>query len=202
VLANGWVGIGKNKPSQLFQISDELSGIDSSLFFSNSGKLGVGSFDNSSTLSLLSQATGSFVSIYDQENFKRAGFDIEGDSSVQFTNFQFNLYPKSSSEQAQFRFFRKTNTTGQKNVIFFRGNNTTQASANIGVDGANSYFNVHGGNLGIGTATPARTLHVNAVMRLEPISTAPSNPSKGDMYFDSTLNKLRVFDGTIWQNCW
>ena len=202
VLANGWVGIGKNKPSQLFQISDELSGIDSSLFFGNSGKLGVGAFDNSSTLSLLSQATGSFLSIYDQENFKRAGFDIEGDSSVQYTNFQFNLYPKSSSEQAQFRFFRKTNTSGQKNVIFFRGNNTTQASANIGVDGANSYFNVHGGNLGIGTATPARTLHVNAVMRLEPISTSPSNPSKGDMYFDSTLNKLRVFDGTIWQNCW
>ncbi len=58
------------------------------------------------------------------------------------------------------------------------------------------------GNIGIGTITPARTLHVNAVMRLEPIPTAPTSPAKGDMYFDSTLNKLRVYDGTTWQNCW
>ncbi len=42
----------------------------------------------------------------------------------------------------------------------------------------------------------------NAVMRLEPIGSAPSSPSKGDMYFDSTLNKLRVYDGSTWQNCW
>lgn len=41
----------------------------------------------------------------------------------------------------------------------------------------------------------------NAVMRLEPIGSAPSSPSKGDMYFDSTLNKLRVYDGSTWQNC-
>jgi hypothetical protein len=58
------------------------------------------------------------------------------------------------------------------------------------------------GNVGIGTIAPARSLHVNAVMRLEPIPTAPTSPSKGDMYFDSTINKLRVFDGTVWQNCW
>lgn len=58
------------------------------------------------------------------------------------------------------------------------------------------------GNVGIGTTTPARTLHVSSVMRLEPIATAPSNPAKGDMYFDSTLNKLRVYDGSVWQNCW
>jgi hypothetical protein len=58
------------------------------------------------------------------------------------------------------------------------------------------------GNIGIGTTTPARKLHVNSVMRLEPIPTAPTSPAKGDMYFDSTLNKLRVYDGTAWQNCW
>jgi len=58
------------------------------------------------------------------------------------------------------------------------------------------------GNVGVGTSAPARTLHVNSVMRLEPNATAPTSPSKGDMYFDSTLNKLRVYDGTTWQNCW
>ena len=58
------------------------------------------------------------------------------------------------------------------------------------------------GNVGIGTDSPRRKLHVNDVMRLEPRSTAPSNASKGDMYMDDTTNKLMVFDGTTWQACW
>jgi hypothetical protein len=58
------------------------------------------------------------------------------------------------------------------------------------------------GNVGIGTTTPVRKLHINSVMRLEPTSSSPTNPSKGDIYFDNNLNKLRVYDGTIWQNCW
>jgi hypothetical protein len=58
------------------------------------------------------------------------------------------------------------------------------------------------GNVGVGTITPQRALHVNDVMRLEPRPTAPATPGKGDMYFDSTINKLRVYDGTTWQNCW
>ena len=58
------------------------------------------------------------------------------------------------------------------------------------------------GNLGLGITTPARTLHVSDVMRLEPSLSAPASPAKGDIYFDATLNKLRVYDGTIWQNCW
>lgn len=58
------------------------------------------------------------------------------------------------------------------------------------------------GNVGIGVFNPQRSLHVNDVMRLEPRATAPTSPAKGDMYFDSTLNKLRVYDGITWQNCW
>ena len=43
---------------------------------------------------------------------------------------------------------------------------------------------------------------INDVMNLTPRATAPSSPSQGDIYYDSTLNKLRVWDGTVWQNCW
>jgi hypothetical protein len=57
------------------------------------------------------------------------------------------------------------------------------------------------GNVGIGETVPARKLHVGDAMRLEPIASAPSSPAAGDLYFDSTLNKLRCYDGTTWQNC-
>ena len=56
--------------------------------------------------------------------------------------------------------------------------------------------------LGVGVANPVRTLHVNDVMRLEPLLTAPTNPSRGDIYYDGVLNKLRVYDGSVWQSCW
>ena len=58
------------------------------------------------------------------------------------------------------------------------------------------------GNVGIGTDSPARKLHINDVMRLEPRSTAPANPSKGDIYMDDLSNKLMVYDGSAWQACW
>jgi hypothetical protein len=71
----------------------------------------------------------------------------------------------------------------------------------IGVDG--NLANIFGvnGNIGI-NIQPQRRLHISDVMRIEPTSAAPLNPSKGDIYFDNNVNKLRVYDGTIWQNCW
>ena len=59
-----------------------------------------------------------------------------------------------------------------------------------------------GGNVGINMTSPARRLHINDVMRLEPRATAPSSPSEGDIYMDSTDHKLKVYDGTTWQACW
>jgi hypothetical protein len=79
---------------------------------------------------------------------------------------------------------------------------TTFNSTEGGVSAGERMRIAPNGNIGIGTTNPQRSLHVSAVMRLEPIATAPTSPAKGDMYFDSTLNKLRVYDGSSWQNCW
>jgi|GEM_PF-2989864 len=57
------------------------------------------------------------------------------------------------------------------------------------------------GNVGIGTSSPARKLHVRYVMRLEPRASVPSSPSEGDIYMSSTDHKLKVYDGTAWQTC-
>ena len=72
-------------------------------------------------------------------------------------------------------------------------------STMIGPD--KSYFK--GGNVGFGTDDPQRSLHVTGVMRLEPIAVPPADPMPGDMYIDaSDGNRLKIFDGTVWQSCW
>ncbi len=115
--------------------------------------------------------------------------------------YEYDVHPPNNGGDVSIRFFRHTNTGGVKRVNFLNGNGTTATNASIGVDGASSFFCLGSGMLGIGTSVPERILHVNGAFRMEPLNSAPSNPSKGDMYFDNTTNKLRVYDGTQWQNC-
>jgi len=35
-----------------------------------------------------------------------------------------------------------------------------------------------------------------------PIGWVDVRMGEGDIYFDAVLKKLRVYDGTQWQNCW
>lgn len=88
----------------------------------------------------------------------------------------------------------------------------TPAWKDLYINGDNVYIGTNSGvskqlsitsnGIGISTSSPQRSLHINNVMRLEPRSSAPSSPGAGDIYFDSTLNKLMVYDGTTWQACW
>ena len=52
---------------------------------------------------------------------------------------------------------------------------------------------------GVVTAT---ILNASQLVHITPLASAPASPAKGDIYFDDTINKLRVWDGTAWQNCW
>ena len=49
--------------------------------------------------------------------------------------------------------------------------------------------------------TSDHILHIGGVMRLEPLASTPISADPGDMYFDSTSLKLRVWDGYIWNDC-
>ncbi len=72
------------------------------------------------------------------------------------------------SSISNIRFFRSTNTTGDKIVKFYQGNNTAATSAGIAVDGGNSWFQLHGGNFGIGTSTALTPLQVNTDTHFNP----------------------------------
>ena len=54
------------------------------------------------------------------------------------------------------------------------------------------------GNVGIGTPTPERSLHVSGVMRLS-ATTIPTSPETGDIAIDENDgNALKYYDGTTW----
>ncbi|HEX7176911.1 MAG TPA: hypothetical protein VF240_16745 [Pyrinomonadaceae bacterium] len=53
------------------------------------------------------------------------------------------------------------------------------------------------GNVGVGTISPQRKLHVSDAMRLQPIASPPASPASGDLYFD-TSEALCVYVSGAW----
>ena len=43
-------------------------------------------------------------------------------------------------------------------------------------------------------------VYIDSLLSLEPLTSAPPNPLKGDVYFDDNNSTLRLFDGTDWQD--
>jgi hypothetical protein len=87
---------------------------------------------------------------------------------------------------------------------------TTTVTPKLMADGDHIYFQTDGttrmkilsnGNVGINTSNPQATLHINDLMMLEPRVTAPASPQEGMIYYDDSTHKLRVYDGSTWQDC-
>ena len=64
------------------------------------------------------------------------------------------------------------------------------------------YISALTGDMGIGTSTPARKLHVKDIMRLEPRMAPPVPAAEGDIYYSSLDHKLKVYNGTMWMDCY
>ncbi len=65
------------------------------------------------------------------------------------------------NSNVSFRLFSGTNTTGAKKFQLFKGDGTAVVHAQFGVEGTDSFFQIGGGNVGIGTASPGEKLEVN-----------------------------------------
>lgn len=56
------------------------------------------------------------------------------------------------------------------------------------------------GKVGLGTASPNRTLEVAGAIRLQPVAGGTiASPAAGDMYIDSSSNNLKWYNGTVWK---
>jgi hypothetical protein len=76
-------------------------------------------------------------------------------------------------------------------AVLFGINQNAEACIGFNADQTNAVFRVIGSQ-----SNP------NGSIIIKPSSSEPINPTKGQIYFDNVLNKLRVWDGTTWQNCW
>jgi hypothetical protein len=77
--------------------------------------------------------------------------------------------------------------------------NTGNTPLYFGTNGSEKMRILANGNVGIGTDTPTRLLHVNGAARLTP-TTTPATPAAGDLFFDSAAsNALKFYDGSAWQ---
>jgi len=80
--------------------------------------------------------------------------------------------------------------TGQRNICLGYDADIPNPYANDQINIGNSIIREANG-----------VIQLKDLIQLTP-TTAPSSPVAGMIYFDSSDNKLKVFDGSTWQNCW
>lgn len=160
ILNNGNIGIGSKNPlSRLHVIND----------------IGIQYADGDAIIELFK--------IYDLFGERRMDIRHTYTNDVHLTDF--NLFPVSNTVTSRFRFHRRTNSTDIVAVDFMRGNNSSNVSARVASNGADSFFQNHGGNLGIGVQEPKAKLHVN----------------DGDVYIEDVNNGviMKSSNGQCWR---
>jgi len=108
------------------------------------------------------------------------------------------LNKASASDSAEIVF--QTNWSGRTVFALDSGD---ALALKLSADGSNWVnavnWDLSTGYMGVGIWSPLRPVHVSDALRLEPGS-EPANPVAGDLYFDSTISKLRCHDGTTWRD--
>ena len=185
------VGIGTTNPLGKFHVNNDVSGADSSFIVTTAGKVGIGTSSPQSNLEVIGVSK----------------FGIGGQSSTEISWDNGTLLNSLATFNTSSGGIIKAPLQGH--LLFqIRGNHWDDGLMVVtdknldGTPDAIPFKVLSNGNVGVGDITPQRALHISDVMRLQPRAAAPTSPGKGDMYFDSTVNKLRVYDGTTWQNCW
>lgn len=141
------------------------SGTSNSLVIDNAGNIGIGTiapldqvniFNVSGAVMRLSSSITSYARIVDLAGNQ---FQIYKYNAAGSVAMDLNPMPVDGTSIAQVRLFRLTSTSAVKSFDIYKGDGTSTLDASIRV-GADSYFNVSSGFVGIGTGTPLSDLYV------------------------------------------
>ncbi len=133
---------------------------------------------------------------------------VQNDSIDDLGQNPFQAYIQMKDPQKEIIIGNAYNIPSQKNEIVLKEDATMQTfTPNNGATYRTVLFDNNGvqlieNNIVVHKVDMSGNVTMGDVLNIKPRATAPSSPTKGTVYFDSVTNKLRVFDGTTWQNCW
>jgi hypothetical protein len=89
-------------------------------------------------------------------------------------------------------------------MIGFQSGKTETNSNRLYIDnsGADKYNALIYGEFDTDLLMMNAAVKIRDLLNLKPRTNAPSNPEEGDVYYDSNLHKLMVWNGTAWMACW
>ena len=158
-----------------------LTGLSQKLTVLNDGKVGIGTTTPSHTLEVISPSTNARTfKIRRNKNIPGYGVPIDFhllnslNQDVQYGMIAASIKDNAAGAEIGFLSFQVADGSGS----FLQGYQQER-------------FRVENDRVTVKT-----------VMKLEPLTTAPSNATEGDMYMNGLTHKLMVYDGTTWQACW
>ena len=166
---NAWKsngGTGRSALSGAEKVLQIRTGTTNLMTVQGNGNVGIGTSSPSSPLHIY----GSDARLILQDDNNASSYFEIDDSSDTYLNIKkvtasgapiidFNPLPSDGTSNAQFRFFRATNTTGSVELKGFIGDNTATENFRIAGRG-DTFFASNNGNVGIGTTTPTQPLSV------------------------------------------
>jgi hypothetical protein len=162
-----------------------ISSSSANLVIKGDGNVGVGLTQPTSKLHVAGDVTTDGI-LNVNSNTNLTAYSDSGSSKIYSSNNNAGPSPFSNTGHL----ILQSSPTFGRNIYFVTGEGQS-------VNSPRSRLTV----VGTSSATNIDVI-MDKYVQIVPSNTPPANPSKGYMYFDGVLNKLRVYDGSTWQNCW
>jgi hypothetical protein len=194
ILANGNIGIGTTTPISKLHIdnSDNATAWSTQITTGNNSGLLVDGLNILATNRVFQASNGAGTEMVVLGN---------GNVGIGTTNPSYNLEVSGNNNQ-----FALIKNTATGDGLFIKAGSGTAELQTAGgsetlairTNGIERMRITNNGNIGIGTATPQATMHINGFMKLEPQNSAPTSPTKGMIYYDNNTDTIKVYTGLQW----